>query len=80
MEVVEANEALLSNFEVLAFLREQRKTQFGGPKGKRNKSSSVGTILLESLTRLEVEHCAKQTAEGVKDFIEAMEGYKVWLF
>lgn len=55
MEVLCAREALLSNYEVLAFLREERSQQVA--QAKRRRTGNVATLMLETLTSLEQTPC-----------------------
>ncbi|TRY64021.1 hypothetical protein TCAL_12603 [Tigriopus californicus] len=81
MEIEESQEALLSNVEVLHFLREERQRQFGAKAQKKNwprhLSGANATILLETLTHLETQPCAHHEAEQVKDFLEAIKPFQL---
>eukprot|EP00095_Tigriopus_kingsejongensis_P001069 snap_masked-scaffold631_size122145-processed-gene-0.26 protein:Tk01069 transcript:snap_masked-scaffold631_size122145-processed-gene-0.26-mRNA-1 annotation:"calcitonin gene-related peptide-receptor component protein" len=79
MEVVASQEALLSNLEVLHFLREERQRQFGGRPGHKatphRSSGANATILLETLAHLEAQACAQHTSEALSDFLEAVKPF-----
>jgi DNA-directed RNA polymerase subunit F len=81
MEVLNANEAVLSNFEVLNFLREERKEQFtqgGGKKtNKKGGSAVAATVILESMTALEATPAKNQSKEKVQQFMREMKEFNL---
>lgn len=81
MEIEESQEALLSNVEVLHFLREERQRQFGAKAQKKNWSRQLSganaTILLETLTHLETQPCAHHESEQIRDFLEAVKPFQL---
>ena len=72
MEVLDSNEAVLSNFEVLSFLREER-----GQFKTKKKSGAVATVILESQTALEATPAKDQTKEKVQVFMREMNQFNL---
>ncbi len=77
MEVVDDSEAVLSNYEVLGFLREERKELTGKKKGPSHhpRSGQVATLLLETLSSLESTVASTQTKEAVAEFLTRTEEF-----
>ena len=70
MEVLDKSEAVLSNVELLLFLREEKKSTFGS-KGIRapnnpnaHRAGTVGTLMFETLSSLESGAAAKIATVG----------------
>ena len=70
MEVLDAREAALCNYEVMTFLREQRLIFSERPRGQ----GSTATIVLETLTALENSPVVEQSEESVAKFMTEVKG------
>ena len=75
MEVLDANEAVLSNFEVLGFLREERG-QFRSSQHKKS-GGAVATVILETQTALESTPAKIQTEAKVCAFMKEMTRFNL---
>lgn len=65
MEVLDADEALLSNHEVLQLLNEHKKTQ----DSKKKEPKNFATIRYETVKYLEDTPCKYQTDDAVREFL-----------
>ncbi|ELT88775.1 hypothetical protein CAPTEDRAFT_229172 [Capitella teleta] len=75
MEVVQENAAMLSNYEVLSLLKDNKQSQ---TKGKRQQNTNVATILYSTLKYLEKTPCAAvQSPEKLADFMQAVDGFNL---
>lgn len=73
MEVKDAKSAMLSNFEALSLLNEIQKGH-----GKQQKMhTNLATVSYEIVQYLENTACAKQSPEVIKNFMNALEPYKL---
>ena len=78
MEVLDARECPLANYEVLQFLREEKEAdKEQGKKKKFWKTPQLATLRLETLAVLEATPAKRQDDEIMKDFIEEIEKFKV---
>ena len=75
MEVLSDVDCLLSNVEVLSFLREQRSKQVS--MAKRSKTGNVATLMLETITYLEQTKAKSIKEEKVKEFLKEMEKFRL---
>jgi DNA-directed RNA polymerase subunit F len=74
MEVVQENCAMLSNYEVLSLLKDNKKAQ---NKKKRHQNTHVATILYSTLKYLEKTPCKDQSPEVVTAFMQALEAFNL---
>ena len=79
MEVLDANEAVLSNYEVLNFLREERGRLRSGKKkaGGTGVGGAVATVILETQTALEATPAKTQSKESVRTFMKEMSRFNL---
>lgn len=70
MEVVDAQAALLSNYEVFSILKDAKQS-------KKHSHQNVATIVYETSTYLDKTPCAQQSEECVKKFLEALREFKL---
>ena len=76
MEVIDANAVILTNFEVMTFLQEQKdllKEQKGRKKDKKKKiNKSLLTVTLETLSWMESSPASVQTDQNIQDFCQRL--------
>ncbi|KAJ9587672.1 hypothetical protein L9F63_018888 [Diploptera punctata] len=72
METVNANAAILSNYEVLSLLQELR-----GQQKRSNTRSQLATITYETIKYLQETPCCTQSPEIIKNFLKALEPFKL---
>ncbi|XP_066501653.1 DNA-directed RNA polymerase III subunit RPC9 isoform X2 [Hoplias malabaricus] len=78
MEVKDANAAMLSNFEVYQLLTELKEKRRDTVKNKHSTGQqNLNTIMYETLKYLSKTPCARQSSEGVKEFLSAMIPHKL---
>ena len=71
MEVINANAATMTNFEVMTFLQEQK--QKGKKKEKKKRiNKSLLTVTLETLSWMESSPSSVQTEENIQDFCQKL--------
>ena len=74
METINANAAMLSNYEVLALLQELKSDQ---KKNRSTRNSPLATIIYEATRYLQETPCKLQTADHIRDFLIAMKPFKL---
>ena len=76
MEVVKAKSVLMTNFEVMTFLQDQRdlmKEQKGKKKEKKKKiNKSLLTVTLETLSWMESSPASVQTDNHLQSFCQRL--------
>ncbi|PNF24917.1 DNA-directed RNA polymerase III subunit RPC9 [Cryptotermes secundus] len=72
METINANAAILSNFEVLTLLQELRSQQ-----KRSNTGSQLATITYETIRYLQDTQCSQLSAEIIHNFLKAVEPFKL---
>lgn len=72
METVNANAAILSNFEVFNLLQEVRSQQ-----KRSNTGSQLATITYETIRYLQDTPCSHQSEETVHKFLKALQPFKL---
>ena len=76
MEVIDANAVILTNFEVMTFLQEQKdllKEQKGRKKDKKKKiNKSLLTVTLETLSWMESSPASVQTDNDIATFCQKL--------
>jgi len=76
MEIVNESAALLSNFEVLALLKDISSGKNGQRKpGKKEKN--VATITYSTLKYLEKTPCGEQSTEAISKFMLALKPFRL---
>jgi len=70
MEIVDADSAVLSNFEVLSYLREEKNER--SQKQNKNKDRLL-TLILEAIKHIENTPTSLQEEVHVKDFVETLQ-------
>ena len=73
MEVLEDREAALCNYEVMTFLREQRRIFSERPRGQ----GSTATLVLETLTALESSPVVSQSNDAIKKFMTEIKDFEL---
>ncbi|KAK7790276.1 hypothetical protein R5R35_012642 [Gryllus longicercus] len=71
METINANAAILSNYEVLSLLQDTRSKQ------KRSAKSQVAAVQFEAMRYLQNSPCAEQTPEKIKQLLSAYESFNL---
>jgi len=81
MEVLDANSAVLCNYEVYQLLQEIKKKPAAKGKGKdkerKRGQKHLATITYEAIKFLEETPCKHQTEEVVRSFLQAMLKFKL---
>lgn len=72
METVNANAAILSNFEVFSLLQEVRSQQ-----KRSNTGSQLATITYETIRYLQDTPCSHLSEETVHNFLKALQPFKL---
>ncbi|XP_046995445.1 DNA-directed RNA polymerase III subunit RPC9 isoform X2 [Schistocerca americana] len=72
METINANAAILSNYEVWILLQEIR-----GKKQHSNAFGQLATITYETTRYLQDTPCSQQTPEIIENFLRALEPFKL---
>ncbi|RKP06630.1 RNA polymerase II, partial [Thamnocephalis sphaerospora] len=77
MEIVEGRVALLSNYEVLAVLRDQQQVRgdAGTTIASNRTAENVKTVEFETLSYLNDSPCATQTPEQVAELMSALSQF-----
>ena len=76
MEVIEAKQLMLTNFEVLQLLQELRsRGDAGRPMAK--SQSALATITYETVKYLEGMACSRLTEESLTAFMTDIEPFKL---
>ena len=70
MEIVDAQAALLSNYEVYSILKDAKQS-------KKHSHQNVATIVYETASYLEKTPCKNQTEETVQKFLESLREFKL---
>jgi len=70
MEIVDADSAVLSNFEVLSYLREEKNER--SQKQNKNKDRLL-TLILEAIKHIENTPTSLQEEVHVKNFVETLQ-------
>jgi len=70
MEIVDADSAVLSNFEVLSYLREEKNER--SQKQNKNKDRLL-TLILETIKHIENTPTSLQEEVHVKNFVETLQ-------
>jgi len=70
MEIVDADSAVLSNFEVLSYLREEKNER--SQKQNKNKDRLL-TLILEAIKHIENTPTSLQEEFHVKNFVETLQ-------
>ncbi|KAJ1835299.1 hypothetical protein LPJ63_001249 [Coemansia sp. RSA 2711] len=71
MEVLDRQEALITNYEALLVLREENQRR------NRKKAENVSTLTFEALAWLEKTPCASQSPDQIVRLKEKLQGYKL---
>jgi DNA-directed RNA polymerase subunit F len=83
MEVVRNTEAVLSNFEVMTFLREQKQIRLGnrtrtpGGTGAKDRSGAVTTLVFETLSAIEKTPALNQDEAKIIEFLDRLEKFRL---
>ncbi|CAK9809471.1 DNA-directed RNA polymerase III subunit RPC9 [Anthophora quadrimaculata] len=72
MEVVKECSAYLSNYEVLDILQNIKAN-----KKQKIKQNQLATITYQTIRYLEETPCKRQTPEKIRNFLKAMEPFKL---
>lgn len=72
MEVLKECSAYLSNYEVLDMLQNIKAN-----KKQKMKQNQLATITYQTIRYLEETSCKRQSPERIKDFLKAVESYKL---
>jgi len=73
MEVLDASEAVLSNYEVLEFLREEKERLTSGQHvALSGRGSQVATLMMETLRAMEATPAAEQDEQKVNVFLNRL--------
>ncbi|KAF9166112.1 hypothetical protein BGX20_000336 [Mortierella sp. AD010] len=77
MEIIKADSAMLSNYEVLALLNDQKaQRQANEVAGTREVAENLRTIEFEVQKYLDASPCSTQTPDQVAALKKAFEGYE----
>lgn len=71
MEIVNPNAAILTNFEVMATLKNTKSSK------KKHGLRNLATITYETLQYLEDTPCKEQTSESVVEFLQNMKQFNL---
>uniref|UniRef100_A0A182QD20 DNA-directed RNA polymerase III subunit RPC9 n=1 Tax=Anopheles farauti TaxID=69004 RepID=A0A182QD20_9DIPT len=71
MEIVNPNAAILSNFEVMAALKDMKNSK------KKYGLRNLATITYETVQYLEDTACKEQTSAGIVEFLLAMKQFNL---
>uniref|UniRef100_A0A182N912 DNA-directed RNA polymerase III subunit RPC9 n=1 Tax=Anopheles dirus TaxID=7168 RepID=A0A182N912_9DIPT len=71
MEIVNPNAAILSNFEVMAALKDMKNSK------KKYGLRNLATITYETVQYLEDTPCKEQTSAGIVEFLLAMKEFNL---
>ncbi|XP_076653775.1 CGRP receptor component [Halictus rubicundus] len=72
MEVLKECSAYLSNYEVLDMLQNIKAN-----KKQKMKQNQLATITYQTIRYLEETSCKRQSPEKIKDFLKAVESFKL---
>ncbi|XP_031844283.1 CGRP receptor component [Nomia melanderi] len=72
MEVLKECAAYLSNYEVLDILQNIKAN-----KKQKMKQNQLATITYQTIRYLEETPCKKQSSEKIRDFLKAVESFKL---
>ncbi|KAF9110133.1 hypothetical protein BGX27_006740 [Mortierella sp. AM989] len=76
MEIIKADSAMLSNYEVLALLNDQKaQRQANEVAGTREVAENLRTVEFEVQKYLDTSPCSTQTPEQIAELKKAFEGY-----
>ncbi|KAG0230368.1 hypothetical protein BGX31_005865 [Mortierella sp. GBA43] len=78
MEIIKTNSAMLSNYEVLALLNDQKaQRQANEVVGTREVAENLRTIEFEVQKYLGASPCSSQSAEQIAALKKALTGYEL---
>ncbi|CAF4958698.1 unnamed protein product [Pieris macdunnoughi] len=73
MEIINANTAFLSNFEVMQILQQLKDNT----QKKHKREASLATVTYETVRYLQDTECQHQSSEKIRNFLESIKSFKL---